>query len=90
MKILKSLSIITGMVALTFGINSCEKEDSNECCTLTRTYEDITETITACEDGSATVSYGDETDTYSWKDGLFDSWSEIRSLVLEYGGTCSK
>jgi len=89
MKILKNLSIITGMFALIVGVNSCKKEDTNECCTFSYTYDDITLSVTACEDGNMTVSYGDETYTESWKDD-YGSWSEMRSEMVDYGATCSK
>ena len=90
MKILKNLSIITGIVALTVGLDSCKKKDTNECCTFSYQDDDVTYSITACESGKITYSYGDETYTGSWKED-YGTWAEVKSLLVnDYGATCSK
>lgn len=82
--------MILGAVALIAGINACDKDDDDgmECCTLTEKDGSITYKWKACEDGSVTYSYtGGPTETYSWKDE-YSSWSEVKELFLEDGGTC--
>ena len=90
MKILKTLSIIIGTVAITFGLDSCKKDDNNECCTFSYQDDDVTYTFRACEDGKITYSYtGGETETYSWKED-YDTWEEVRSLMVnDYDATCN-
>lgn len=80
--------MVFGAASLIFGINSCDKDDDNECCTLTYTDGDETYTVRACEDGSITYTYNDQTYSYNWKDD-FDSWAEIKAEAIAEGATCS-
>jgi len=76
-----------GAVALLTGFNACDKDDddgdSKECCTYSYTYGESTIKWKACSDGTYSVSY-DGTVVYSgnWEDD-YDSWSEMKAMILE-------
>ena len=88
MRIFKSIAMLFGAVVLITGLNSCNKDDDIECCTFSYTEGDITYSYKACEDGDITLSYGDVTEKYSWKDE-YGSWKEVKDIFLDYGASCN-
>jgi len=76
--------MLLGGVAMVFGLNSCDKGDDVDCCTVSESNELYSYSATFCENGtySGTYTYGDETYTYSgnWQDdnGEGTTWAEIQ------------
>lgn len=79
-----------GAFAMITGFTNCEKE-KQECCTVSYTEDNITVTVKACQDGNITYTYTaggtTHTETESWLND-YDSWSEVKGYMIDYGGSC--
>lgn len=89
MKIVKWTARLIGLIAIIASVESCKKEDPNECCTFSYSYGSYSISGKACQDGTFTYTYNGTSDTGTWTDD-YDSWSEVKSLLVnDYGATCS-
>lgn len=86
-KTLKLMAMLFGAIAVLVGSSSCSDDDDNECCTLTETYDSVTYTYVACEDGSLTYTVNGVTETDNWTD-YFDNWAAIKAMAIEEGASC--
>lgn len=94
MKLLKLMASFIGAIALIAGVSSCKDEETIECCTSTETYtyDGVTETYTinACANGTYSyVETDGTTGSGNWNDDGDYSWDEIKSYILDNGGSCS-
>ena len=76
-KLVKLGAMLIGSVAFVVGGSSCEKEETQECCTITVTYDGITESDKYCEDDI------EAEETYTWSD--FKSYGEEAAEFFEGG-----
>ena len=88
MRIFKLFALLIGTIAISFGINACNKDKGKECCTFSYRDGGVTYTYEACDDGIIKYSTSDgDYYTYSWKDD-YDSWAEVKNIMISYGATC--
>jgi hypothetical protein len=92
MRIFKLFAFLIGAGSLLFSASSCKKDDGQECCTATETYDGITVKYTACEDGTLSYTYtGDDARgsfTSSWTDD-FDNWADVKEYAIDEGASCN-
>ncbi len=98
-QILRFTAMLTGGVTVLAGLSSCDKDkdNSNECCTVSYTEDDATYSYELCEDGSFVYSYtyDGKTETYSlnWKEEYDYTWAEAKEMFLDewgdYGARCN-
>ena len=87
-KVFKLIAMLFGVITLIVGAGSCsDDDDSNDCCTITYSYDTYTYTIEACEDGSITYNEGGDISTGNWHDD-YSNWAEVKETMLEEDAKC--
>ena len=86
-QLIRFLAMISGLLALIFSFNSCQKdEDKGECCSWSYTHNDENYAFKVCEDGSIIESYTNNGKSYTendnWSDA-YDDWSYVKDFIFE-------